>query len=119
MTNQELNDKIKEIVKKPTIEQIVEIVNFDKKYKQTDFYKTTKMSLEKLIRAEQINTFISMKWVRPMVQDVLDNLKLDHLEELMDQTASIFAQENADLAAGMNNLESFKDIIENEKKNKA
>lgn len=119
MTNQELNDRIKEIAKKPTLEQIVEMVGFEKEYKQTEFYKTTKMPLEKLVRTEQINAFVSMSWVRPMIQDVLDNIKLDHLEELINQTASVFAKENADIEAGMNNLESFKDIIENEKKNKA
>lgn len=119
MTNRELNDKIKEIIKKPTTDQIIEMVGFEKEYKQTDFYKATKMPLEKLVRTEQINTFVSMSWVRPMVQDLIDNIKLDHLEELMDQTANVFAKENADIEAGMHNLESFKDIVENEKKNKA
>ena len=119
MTNQELNDKIKEIIKKSTTDQIIEMVGFEKEYKQTDFYKITKMPLEKLVRTAQVNNFVSMSWVRPMVQDLIDNIKLDHLEELMDQTANVFAKENADIEAGMHNLESFKDIVENEKKNKA
>lgn len=117
MTNVELNQKLEAILKiEAPIELLLALHNFEKDYKQTEFYKTTRMPLKELVHETQLLKFFSMNWVKPKVQQLLDSLDYSSIDELMDKTAETFAKENQDIEANWNDLASFRKIVNNTKK---
>jgi uncharacterized protein YktA (UPF0223 family) len=119
MNNIELEQHIKEIIDMGNMfDMIIAAKNFDKDYKTSDFYKTTKMPLMEIIKDAKIFYFIDTSVIKDKLQNIINNIDMSHLNELFDQVGNIYAQENADTMQMLNGLSDFKDIIKNTNQDK-
>lgn len=108
MNNIELEQKIKELIMIENYFDLIEQVKeFEKEYKNSDFYKSTKMSLDKVIREARIHYALNFVGMRAQLQKVINNLDINHLNELLDQIGETFGQENKEINE---QLEVLKDL---------
>lgn len=109
MDNIELENKIKEIIKeKNYFDMILKAKTFESEYKKTDFYKQTKKPLREVIKESKIFYALQLEDFGSYLQKVLNNLSLEHIEGVLDQIGSTYAQENEDVKRS---LEEFQKLI--------
>ena len=114
MNNQELELKIKEIVNIPNMfDMIIAAQNFEKEYKQSDFYKATKMNLKEIIKIAKLYYTISYNNILEKIQSLINDLDFNKFNDLLDQISSTFEQENNDTMTMLNELKDFKNIVNN------
>ena len=114
MNNQELELKIKEIVNMPNMfDMIIAAQNFEKEYKQSDFYKTTKMPLKEIIKTSKLYYTIYCNNILEKIQSLINDLDFNKFNDLLDQIGSTFEQENNDTMTILNELKDFKNIVNN------
>lgn len=98
MNNIELENKIKEIINiENYFDMIIAINNFEKDYKQTDFYKTTKKSLSDVIKEAKLHYALQFTDIKNKIQNVINDLNLDKINELLDQIGITFGEENSEI----------------------
>lgn len=108
MNNIELEQKIKELIMIENYFDLIEQVKeFEKEYKNSDFYKNTKMPLDKAIREARIHYALNFVEMGKQLQKVINNLDMSHLNELLDQIGETFGQENKEINE---QLEVLKDL---------
>ena len=108
MNNIELEQKIKELIMIENYFDLIEQVKeFEKEYKNSDFYKNTKMPLDKVIREARIHYALNFVGMSAQLQKVINNLDISHLNELLDQIGETFGQENKEINE---QLEVLKDL---------
>lgn len=114
MNNQELELKIKEIINMPNMfDMIIAAQNFEKEYKQSDFYKATKMPLKEIIKTAKLYYTISYNNILEKIQSLINDLDFNKFNDLLDQISSTFEQENNDTMTILNELKDFKNIVNN------
>ena len=114
MNNQELELKIKEIINMSNIfDMIMAAQNFEKEYKQSDFYKATKMALNEIIKTAKLYYTISYNNILEKIQSLINDLDFNKFNDLLDQISSTFEQENNDTMTMLNELKDFKNIVNN------
>ena len=112
MNNQELELKIKEIINMPNMfDMIIAAQNFEKEYKQSDFYKATKISLKEIIKTAKIYYTLSYQDIIEKIQSLINDLDLNNINTLLDQIGSTFEQENNETMTMINELKDFKNIV--------
>ena len=112
MNNQELELKIKEIVNMPNMfDMIIAAQNFEKEYKQSDFYKATKIHLKEIIKNAKIYYTLSYQGIIEKIQSLINDLDLNNINTLLDQIGSTFEQENNETMTMINELKDFKNIV--------
>ena len=112
MNNQELELKIKEIINMPNMfDMIIAAQNFEKEYKQSDFYKATKMSLKEIIKIAKIYYTFSYQNMIERMQSLINDLDFNKVNSLLDQFSSMFEQENDETMTMINELKEFKNIV--------
>ena len=112
MNNQELELKIKEIVNMPNMfDMIIAAQNFEKEYKQSDFYKTTKMPLKEIIKNAKLYYIFSYQNMIERIQSLINDLDFNKVNSLLDQFSSMFEQENDETMNMINELKEFKNIV--------
>ena len=112
MNNQELELKIKEIVNTPNMfDMIIAAQNFEKEYKQSDFYKATKIPLKEIIKIAKIYYTFSYQNMIERMQSLINDLDFNKVNSLLDQFSSMFEQENDETMTMINELKEFKNII--------
>ena len=112
MNNQELELKIKEIVNMPNMfEMIMAAQNFEKEYKQSDFYKTTKIPLKEIIKNAKLYYIFSYQNMIERIQSLINDLDFNKVNSLLDQFSSMFEQENDETMNMINELKEFKNIV--------
>ena len=98
MNNIELEQKIKELIMIENYFDLIEqIKEFEKDYKNSDFYKKTKMPLDKAIREARIHYALNFVGMGAQLQKVINNLDITHLNELLDQVGETFGRENQEI----------------------
>lgn len=108
MNNIELEQKIKQIASiENYFDMIMAIKDFEGEYKTSDFYKKTKKPLEKVLLESKIHYALQLQGLGEKIQNLINNLDLNHLNELLDQTATMFEQENNEIKES---LEVIKDL---------
>lgn len=108
MDNIELEQKIKELIMIENYFDLIEKVKeFEKEYKNSDFYRNTKMPLDKVIREARIHYALNFVGVGNQLQKVINNLDISHLNELLDQIGETFGRENQEINE---QLEVIKDL---------
>lgn len=109
MTNIELEQKVKEIIAEENMFDMIEkALSFEKEYKQTSFYKTTKMPILSVIEKAKMFYFkINFDGLFDQLQEKINSLDLEHINELMNQMANVFANENNEI---YNIINEVKDI---------
>ena len=89
MTQQDINELVKTIAESNNVcEAMLMIVNSEKEYKQSDFYKQTKISLIDLIKTYKTIHPINWQEVKEELQNIVDNLSFDHLQNMLDSFVS-------------------------------
>ena len=112
MNNQELELKIKEIINMPNMfDMIIAAQNFEKEYKQSDFYKATKMPLKEIIKIAKTYYIFSYQNMIERMQSLINDLDFNKVNSLLDQFSSMFEQENDETMTMINELKEFKNIV--------
>ena len=98
MNNQELELKLRELCSISNfVEALEKAVSFEKEYKQTSFYKNTKISLLDLIQKAKI--WYTFDWDSLMfkIQNSINTLDLTRINEIIDEFGQLFANENNEI----------------------
>ena len=107
MTNQELELKIKEIIKiENYFDMVVELSKFEKEYKQSDFYKITHQSLLDAVKNARIHYALQLDDLFNKIQEKVNTFDLSKLNELVDKFGDQLLSanvENQDLLAELKN----------------
>lgn len=108
MTNKELEKKVKELLAiQNYFDFILAAKKFNKEYKKSDFYKQTHLSLKKVLGKAKIYYFLQMDDLFSRVQDKLDELNFDNVNNVINQIADVFGQENADITKAISTLKEL------------
>lgn len=109
MNNQQLEMKIKEILSIENFFDMIEaVVAFKNEYKQTDFYKATKMPLMDIIKNAKLWYTLQFNDIANKIQNMINSLDLTKISEIIEQLGEMYGQENAEI---MEMANSFKEII--------
>ena len=109
MDNLDLQKKVMEIVATPNMfDAIMEMKNFEKDYKASDFYKATKMPIEDVIKYGKMWYTYDVDSIGSKIQDFVNNLDLEHLMELINQIGDTFSKENEEILGA---AQTLKDIV--------
>ena len=108
MNNKDLELKIKEILSIENFFDMIEaVVLFDKEYKQTDFYKNTKMKLSDVVKGAKLWYAFQLNDITNKIQKTIDNLDMSNVMNVIDNIGNMYTQENQDI---MDIINSFKEI---------
>ena len=109
MSNAELELKIKEILSVENFFDMIEkVVEFEKEYKGTSFYKKTKMPLMEVIKNSKVWYTLRFDSLQEKIQELINGLSFENINSILDQFSQVYAQENTETLSIINNL---KDII--------
>ena len=109
MNNQELELKIKEILRIKNFFDMVEAtVTFDKEYRTSSFYKATKMKLTDVIKNAKMWYSLQLDDATEMAQGFINKLDFTNINNILEQMSEVFEQENSDVFGA---IESFKEIV--------
>lgn len=110
MTNIELETKIKELIAIENYFDMIEAVNaFEKEYKSTGFYKTTKKPLIEVMREARVHYALQLQDLTEKIQSMINDLSLEKVQDLLNQLGDVFTQENTEV---QDSLKILKDIME-------
>jgi len=115
--NEYLNKKLSEIVEKDNFfDVILELKEFEKEYKQSNFYKTTKINLMDLVKDARIFYLTNTKHLTDKLNKIINSLDGEKIAAMLDEGASILEANNE---ATLAQLQEFKelggaDIIKNQ-----
>lgn len=108
MNNQELELRVKEILSLENFFDMIEAaVDFEKEYKQSGFYKKTKMPLLEVIKNSKMWYLVNFDELLKVVQEKINQLDLSKFMEIIDQAGGLFAGENQEI---LNMIQEVKDI---------
>ena len=105
MNNIELESKIKELLEiENYFDFMIALKGFEGEYKQSDFYKATKMNLLDAIKNARIHYILQLKDLSKKVNNFLNSLNLEKIQELIEQFGSVLGQENEEVMKEINAL---------------
>jgi hypothetical protein len=108
MNNQELELRVKEILSLDNFFDMIEAaINFEKEYKQSSFYKHTKMSLLEVIKNSKMWYLVNFDELLQTIQEKINQLDLSKFMEVIDQAGGLFAGENQEI---LNMIQEVKNI---------
>ena len=109
MNNQELELKIKEILKIENFFDMMQAANaFKNEYKLSDFYKATKMSLVDVIKYVKLWNILQFDNITDKIQNIINGLDFTKVSEVIEQLGEVYGQENTEILDIINN---FKETI--------
>lgn len=116
MNNQELELKVKEILKNENMFDLIEnAVAFDKEYKQSSFYKNTKLPLMEVIKYGKAFYSFNVKELinnlKNSIQSMVDELDFTRVNELIGQFGNMFADENDEIRSQLQELSGLKELF--------
>ena len=80
---------------------------FEKEYKNSDFYKATKMPLMEVIKFSKAWYAVQFEDILNGAQRVVDSLNFDNVSAVMDQFGELFTQENEAILSMTENLQDL------------
>lgn len=109
MTNQEIQNKINELIAKDNIcDIILGAKEFDVEYKKSDFYKQTKIGFLDLIKTYKQIMPIDINKLFKEIQDKINELDLTGLNNTLDA----FIKEGVDLTQDFKDgVKEFKQLV--------
>lgn len=108
MNNSELELKVKEIIKIENFFDMMEAAqDFEKEYKQSDFYKKTKQPLLPMLKEAAGWYGIAADHIFKEVQKEINKLDISHLNDLLDKVAETFGTENAAITEQISQLKDM------------
>lgn len=117
MTNLELIERVDAILEENNnfCDQVIEFKKFNKEYKQSDFYKQTKISLNHFIKEYKIHKLTNLDTLTHLVQEKINSLDLSNIQNLINNYMQSVQEEVIDMKDTWNELRDFKDIVKNNK----
>lgn len=111
MNNQELELRIKEILDiENFFDMIVAAKEFEKTYKNSDFYKTTRLPLLEVLKESKMWYALQFDSLVTKLQNAIDSLDISHIHALIDQFGNMLSAENAEF---LDTANMFKNLIDN------
>ena len=108
MNNSELELKVKEIIKTENFFDMIEAAqDFEKEYKQSDFYKKTKQPLLPMLKEAAGWYGIAADRIFKEAQKEINKLDISHLNDLLDKIAETFGTENATITEQISQLQDI------------
>ena len=112
MTNKQLEQKVEKFLEIENYFDFIEAVcGFEKEYKNSDFYKRTKMPLLAVIKEARWFYGLNINKVFTKIQTVIDKLDFSHLMDLIEKIGTTYTTENEQI---MSLMDSMKDIFQPE-----
>ena len=116
MTNTELELKVKEILQNDNMFDLIEnAVAFEKEYKQSDFYRNTKLPFMEVIKYGKVFYGFNLKELvtklKDYIQNMINDLDFSKANDLMNQFGDIFADENSELRSQLEELAGLKELF--------
>lgn len=116
MTNTELELKVKEILQNDNMFDLIEnAVAFEREYKQSDFYRNTKLPFMEVIKYGKVFYSFNIKELvaklKDYMQDMINNLDFSKVNDLMNQFGNIFADENNEVRSQIEELAGLKELF--------
>lgn len=109
MNNQELELRIKEILHESNFfDMILKVKEFEKEYKNSEFYRATKFPLMEVIKNAKVWYLVQLDDITNKLQNIINQLDLTKISEVIEQLGEMYGQENAEI---MEIANSFKEII--------
>jgi hypothetical protein len=84
------------------------VVVFEKEYKDTPFYKKTKISLTNIIKGSKAWYSLQLTDIINKIQQAINNLSLENISNIFTQIGDIYATENEET---MKIIQEFKTIM--------
>lgn len=118
LTNEYLNTRLYEILSQNSnfFDVVLKLKEFEKEYKQSDFFKQTKMSLFDLVNEAKIFYLTNTSILIDKLNKIIEGLSVDKLLAVLQEGGSILESNNN---ATLEQLKEFKelggvDIIKNQ-----
>lgn len=110
MTNQEIIEKINTLMSENEnfCDLLLALKDFNKEYKKSDFYKKTRISLNRLVRQYRTYSFTNLDEIFDRVQEKINNLDLSNVQNIVDTLGFNTDREIEDLNSSWN---GFKDLV--------
>ena len=116
--NEYLNEKMKEILLNNNnfFDVILKLKEFEKEYKQSDFYKTTKINLIDLVKDARIFYLTNVKTITDKINSIINNLDAEKLADILEQGSLLLQDNNEATLAQLQELKDLggADIIKNQ-----
>lgn len=110
MNNQELELKIKEILTNENFfDMMTAVCIFEKEYRGSEFYKTTKMPLTQVVKEYKTWSMTEPREIQNAIQKIINGLDITNLQNLIEKMSSVFAEENSEIMQEIRelNIENF------------
>ena len=113
MTNQEIIEKINTLMSENEnfCDLLLALKNFNKEYKKSDFYKKTRISLNRLVRQYRAYSFINLDEIFDRVQEKINNLDLSNVQNIVDTLGFNTDREIEDLNSSWNGLKDLVSMV--------
>ena len=107
--NEYLNTKLQEIVTKNTnfFDMMQQLIEFEKDYKNSDFYKRTKLSLNEILQPARMFYFTNTKVWSDKLNVVLNSIDSEQIVALLDKAGDILEENNN---ATLEQIKEFKEL---------
>ena len=113
MTNQEIIEKINTLMSENEnfCDLLLALKNFNKEYKKSDFYKKTRISLNRLVRQYRVYSFTNLDEIFDRVQEKINNLDLSNVQNIVDTLGFNTDREIEDLNSSWNGLKDLVSMV--------
>lgn len=113
MTNQEIIEKINTLMSENGnfCDLLLALKDFNKEYKKSDFYKKTRISLNRLIRQYRAYSFTNLDEIFDRVQEKINNLDLSNIQNIVDTLGFNTDREIEDLNSSWNGLKDLVSMV--------
>ena len=116
MTNTELELKVKEILQNDNMFDLIEnAVAFEREYKQSDFYRNTKLSFMEVIKYGKVFYSFNIKELvakaKNYIQSMIEDLDFSKVNELINQFGDMFANENSEIRSQLEELSGLQELF--------
>lgn len=113
MTNQEIIEKINTLMSENEnfCDLLLALKDFNKEYKKSDFYKKTRISLNRLVRQYRAYSFTNLDEIFDRVQEKINNLDLSNIQNIVDTLGFNTDREIEDLNSSWNGLKDLVSMV--------
>ena len=113
MTNQEIIEKINTLMSENEnfCDLLLALKDFNKEYKKSDFYKKTRISLNRLVKHYRAYSFTNLDEIFDRVQEKINNLDLSNVQNIVDTLGFNTDREIEDLNSSWNGLKDLVSMV--------
>lgn len=113
MTNQEIIEKINTLMSENEnfCDLLLALKDFNKEYKKSDFYKKTRISLNRLVRQYRAYSFTNLDEIFDRAQEKINNLDLSNVQNIVDTLGFNTDREIEDLNSSWNGLKDLVSMV--------